>query len=79
VNESQIRTHLPLDERVYPAKFGCICSYGVEMHKEHTDSETNILLYLHRYLLHFIYNKEEDYLLKIATNDYKNAIEKVIF
>jgi hypothetical protein len=32
---------LLLDERVYPAKFGCICSYGIEMHKEQTDRQTD--------------------------------------
>jgi hypothetical protein len=32
-----------------------------------------------RYLLHFIYDKKEEDLLGLATNDYERAIKKVIF
>ena len=44
--------NLPLVKRVSCAKFHCICSYRVQMHKEQTNRQTNrqtnILLYIYR-------------------------------
>jgi hypothetical protein len=36
---------LLLDERIVLGKFGCIRSYGVEMHKEQTNRQTFIFIY----------------------------------
>ena len=47
------RLDLPLDQRVYHAKFGCSSSYRDWMHKEQTNKQTNkqtnFLLYIYRY------------------------------
>jgi hypothetical protein len=37
---------LLLDERVFPAKFHCICSYRVQMHNEQTHKQTFFFVYV---------------------------------
>ncbi len=41
---------LPLNERVCHAKFDCIGSYRDQRHREHTERQTNILLYVLDYI-----------------------------
>ncbi len=46
LSEKEIVFYLPLDERRVHAKFGCSGFYCVQMHKEQTDRQTNILRYI---------------------------------
>jgi hypothetical protein len=39
--DRKVSYDLLLDERVFPAKFHCICSYRVQMHNGQTNKQTN--------------------------------------
>ncbi len=41
-----IAIDLPFDERKVHAKFGHICSYGVEMHNKQTDKHSSLYIYI---------------------------------